>query len=173
MRRLSKSERPLAWNCSNLSRAFAEKLIAIDPSYHDAYLAVGIENYLWDFVRRRCAGCCVSREPKPQGQRHRELRITAEKGRYLAPYARLLLAIVALRDQDRSGAVKLCRILPRSFRKIVCTGSNWLAGIHLKGECFHEIPGTLESATGGSVSNFLRHCTPSLTASELLTVRFT
>ena len=43
------------------------------------------------------------------------LRITAEKGRYLAPYARLLLAIVALRDQDRTGAVKLLSDLAREF----------------------------------------------------------
>ena len=28
------------------SRAIAEKLLSIDPSYYDAYLAVGVENYL-------------------------------------------------------------------------------------------------------------------------------
>jgi len=29
-----------------MSRALAEKLLAENPSYYDAYLAVGVENYL-------------------------------------------------------------------------------------------------------------------------------
>jgi hypothetical protein len=98
------------------SRAFAEKLIAIDPSYHDAYLAVGIENYLLGLRSApmrwmlRLSGAETDKEKGIEN-----LRITAEKGRYLAPYARLLLAIVALRDQDRTAAVKLLTDLAREF----------------------------------------------------------
>jgi hypothetical protein len=43
------------------------------------------------------------------------LRITAEKGRYLAPYARLLLAIAALRDQDKKTAKKILADLSKEF----------------------------------------------------------
>ena len=98
------------------SRSFAEKLIAIDPSYHDAYLAVGIENYLLGLRSApmrwmlRLSGAQTSKDKGIDN-----LRITAEKGRYLAPYARLLLAIVAVRNQDRSGAVKLLSDLAQEF----------------------------------------------------------
>jgi len=43
------------------------------------------------------------------------LKITAEQGRYLAPYARVLLAIAYLRDQDRAAAEKLLARLVREF----------------------------------------------------------
>jgi hypothetical protein len=43
------------------------------------------------------------------------LKLTAEKGHYLAPYARLLLAVAALRDQDRSSARNLLADLSREF----------------------------------------------------------
>lgn len=87
------------------SRATAEQLLAIEPGYYDAYLAVGVENYL------------LSLKPAPvrwflqmngaQTDRDRgiqNLRLTAEKGHYLSPYARLLLAVAALRNKDRGQA---------------------------------------------------------------------
>lgn len=43
------------------------------------------------------------------------LKVTAEKGRYLGPYARLLLAIAALRDEDRTTAKKLLSDLAKEF----------------------------------------------------------
>jgi hypothetical protein len=98
------------------SRAFAEKLIAIDPSYHDAYLAVGIENYLLGLrsaPMRWMLRLSGAQTDKDKGIEN--LRVTANKGRFLAPYARLLLAIVALRDQDRAAAVKLLSDLAREF----------------------------------------------------------
>jgi hypothetical protein len=87
------------------SRATAEQLLAIEPGYYDAYLAVGVENYL------------LSLKPAPvrwflqmngaQTDRDRgieNLRLTAEKGNYLCSYARLLLAVAALRNKDRTQA---------------------------------------------------------------------
>jgi hypothetical protein len=44
-----------------------------------------------------------------------KLRITAEKGRYLAPYARLLLAVAALRNHDSMGASRLLSGLADEF----------------------------------------------------------
>jgi hypothetical protein len=98
------------------SREFAERLIAIDPSYHDAYIAVGLENYLLGLRSApmrwmlRLSGAQVNKDKGLEN-----LKITADKGRYLAPYARLLLAIAALRNQDRGRAVKLLADLAREF----------------------------------------------------------
>ena len=98
------------------SRSTAEKLVAIDPTYNDAYLAIGIENYLLGLRSAptrwvlRLSGAQTSKEKGIAN-----LRVTAEKGRYLAPYARLLLVITCLRDQDRNTAKKLLADLARDF----------------------------------------------------------
>ena len=97
-------------------RAVAEKLLTVRPSYYDAYLAVGVENYL------------LSLKPAPMRWMLRitgaqtdhdagiaKLRITAEKGHYLLPYARLLLAVAALRDGNRDSARQLLSGLAREF----------------------------------------------------------
>jgi hypothetical protein len=44
-----------------------------------------------------------------------DLRLTADKGHYLSPYARLLLAVAALRNQDHAGARELLSALVREF----------------------------------------------------------
>ena len=85
------------------SRRIAEQLVAIEPTCYDAYLAVGVENYLLSQnpapVRwiLRLSG---AQTDKTEGINH--LRMTAEKGRYLGPFARLLLAVAALRGKDHS-----------------------------------------------------------------------
>lgn len=97
-------------------RGLAERLLAIHPGYYDAYLAVGIENYLLGInsapVRwlLRLSG---AQTDKDEGLT--KLRLTAEKGHYLAPFARLLLAVAALRDHDPSTAKTLLASLSREF----------------------------------------------------------
>src|SRR5262245_20189388 len=98
------------------SRVKAEKLLAINPTYEDAYLAIGIENYLLGLRSAptrwmlRITGAQTSKDKGIAS-----LKITAEKGRYLAPYARLLLAVAALRDRDDKTAKKLLGDLAREF----------------------------------------------------------
>ena len=98
------------------SRALAEKLLAEDPSYYDAYLAIGVENYLLSINPAplrwilRLGGAQTDKEKGLE-----KLRLTAEKGHYLAPYARLLLAVAALRDHDRVHARELLNGLAREF----------------------------------------------------------
>jgi hypothetical protein len=97
-------------------RLQAESLLAIDPTYYDAYLAVGVENYLLGSkpapVRwvLRMTGSQTDKEEGVQ-----RLRLTADKGHYLAPFARLLLAVAALRDQDRQTARTLLAGLASEF----------------------------------------------------------
>jgi hypothetical protein len=98
------------------ARSLAEKLLSKDPSYYDAYLAVGVENYLLSVnpapVRwlLRLSG---AQTDKQEGLA--KLRLTAEKGHYLAPYARLLLAVAALRDHNRNQARELLSGLATEF----------------------------------------------------------
>ena len=97
-------------------RGLAEKLLATHPGYYDAYLAIGIENYLLGInpapVRwlLRIGG---AQTDKDEGLT--KLRLTAEKGHYLAPFARLLLAVAALRDNDRTTAKIILADLSREF----------------------------------------------------------
>ncbi len=97
-------------------RGLAERLLATHSDYYDAYLAVGVENYLLSLkpapVRwfLRMTGAQTDRELGLQ-----KLRLTAEKGHYLLPYARLLLAVAALRDKDLSQAKTLLAGLATEF----------------------------------------------------------
>jgi len=94
----------------------AEKLLAIDSSCYDAYLAIGIENYILGLnpapVRwlLRLYGAETDRESGIQ-----KLQLTATKGHYLLPYARLLLAVAALRDKNRNQAKELLQNLAQEF----------------------------------------------------------
>ena len=92
------------------------QLLSADPSYYDAYLASGVENYLLGIspapVRwfLRIGGAHTDKTRGIQ-----ELQLTASHGHYLAPYARLLLAVAALRDKDRATARTLLEGLAREF----------------------------------------------------------
>ena len=98
------------------ARTMAEQLLASHPEFYDAWIAIGVENYM------------LSVKPAPirwllrlgGGQADRgvgmdKLRLTAEKGHYLAPFARLLLAVAALRDRDKDRARDLLAGLAREF----------------------------------------------------------
>lgn len=94
----------------------AKKLLAVAPDYYDAYLATGISSYiignLFAPVRwmLRFAGYSGSTE---EGIRH--LKITAERGNLLAPFARLLLAIASLRAEKPAEARGLLKGLSEEF----------------------------------------------------------
>jgi hypothetical protein len=98
------------------SRTMAERLLTADPTYYDAWIAIGIENYM------------LSLKPAPirwllrlgGGQADRsvgidKLKLTAEKGHYLSPFAKLLLAVAALRDNDTHKAKELLAGLSREY----------------------------------------------------------
>ena len=97
-------------------RALAEQLLAHHPDYYDAWVAVGLENYL------------LSQKPAPvrwllhaggaQTDKQtgiEKLRLTAEKGHYLLPYARLLLAVADLRDHQPQRAKEKLEWLAHEF----------------------------------------------------------
>ncbi len=98
------------------ARLQAERLLARKPQFYDAWLAVGVENYMLSIkpvvVRwfLRLGGGETDRDLGIQ-----KLKLTAEKGHYLAPFARLLLAVAALRDNDKNRARDLLTGLTRDY----------------------------------------------------------
>jgi len=86
-------------------RPYADKLLAVDPSAFDAYLGPGIENYLLSLKSApvrfllRLTGSKVDRAKGIQ-----DLQMTSLHGYYFEPFAKLLLAVAALRDNDRERA---------------------------------------------------------------------
>jgi tetratricopeptide (TPR) repeat protein len=98
------------------ARIIAQKLLAIDRTCYDAYLAVGVENYLLGLNPapiRWVLRLTGAQTDKQEGLER--LRLTADKGHYLAPFARLLLAVAALRDKDRQTARTLLAELAKEF----------------------------------------------------------
>src|ERR1700677_2502873 len=72
---------------------------AIPPPLYDANLAVGIENYMLSLKAapiRWILGMAGAGTNKAEGVRL--LTLTAQQGHYLAPFARLMLAVGELRD---------------------------------------------------------------------------
>jgi hypothetical protein len=94
----------------------AEKLLAVAPDCYDAYLAVGVENYLLGLrpaPERWLFRLYGAEADKDRGVR--TLELTAQRGHYLLPFAQLLLAVAALRDNDRNRAKKLLGNLAQEF----------------------------------------------------------
>jgi hypothetical protein len=97
-------------------RTFIDRLTAINPNAYDAYLGLGVENYLLSLkpapVRALLwmTGAQVDRDKGLEN-----LRKTAQYGHYLEPFAKLLLAVAALRDNDRSLARELLSGLHNRF----------------------------------------------------------
>jgi hypothetical protein len=97
-------------------RQMAERLLAAHPTYYDAWVAVGVENYMLSIKAlplRWLLQLTGAETDRAVGLE--KLRLAAEKGHYLAPFARLLLAVAALRDHETSKARDLLAGLNREF----------------------------------------------------------
>lgn len=98
------------------ARGQAQQLLTIDPTCYDAYLSLGAENYLLGTNAapiRWALRMTGAETDKAKGIE--QLRIVASKGHYLAPFARLLLAVAALRDKDPKTAKFLLASLATEF----------------------------------------------------------
>jgi hypothetical protein len=82
-------------------RVIAESLIAAHPNLGDAYLAVGVENYVLSQKAAPVRWLLRLNGAQTDYERgFRDVSLTAERGHYLAPYARVLLAVAALRGNN-------------------------------------------------------------------------
>jgi hypothetical protein len=98
------------------ARTQADALVKKYPDCFDAYVAMGVENYL---LSQKAAPLRLFLRMTGAQTDKREgivkLRIVAEQGQYLKPYAKILLAIAALRDENRTEAVGLLKQLSVQF----------------------------------------------------------
>ena len=95
---------------------WGEKLTKAAPDYYDGYCASGISKYIIGSMAApvrwllRIGGYSGDKRAGIQ-----ELEIAAQKGRYLGPFARLLLAVAYLRQNDRARARELLAGLQSDF----------------------------------------------------------
>jgi hypothetical protein len=96
--------------------AWAQQLLAVDPHYYDAYIASGSEKYIIGSliapVRWLLSLNGVNGD-KDEGIR--QVTLTAQNGRYLAPLARILLAIAYIREHKDAAALALLVKLRADF----------------------------------------------------------
>ena len=98
------------------TRVMAEKLLAAHPEMYDAWIAIGVENYMLSvkpLPLRWLLRLAGGETNKAVGIE--KLTLTAEKGHYLAPFAKLLLAVAALRDHNTWRARTLLEGLVREY----------------------------------------------------------
>ena len=105
-----------ALSITKTGRTYADRLLAVDPQAFDAYLGPGVENYLLSLrpialrFLLRLTGSQVDREVGLE-----KLQKTALHGYYLEPFAKLLLAVAALRDSQFDRARKIFAELHQRF----------------------------------------------------------
>jgi hypothetical protein len=97
---------------------WAQQLMAVDPDCYDAHLATGVSQYIIGSMAApvrwlvRLGGIAGD---KQKGLA--DLQLTAERGHYLAPFARILLAIAYVREKDKPRARQLLISLRDEFPK--------------------------------------------------------
>lgn len=98
------------------TQADAVRLLKIDPNYGDAYLTTGFSEYLLGslpfFVR------WFTHFDATEGSKQvaiEKLQRVAKTGQYLGPFARLLLAIIYLREDQPSQSELLLSGLSREY----------------------------------------------------------
>ncbi|MBZ5620144.1 MAG: hypothetical protein LAQ69_15675 [Acidobacteriia bacterium] len=97
-------------------RTLAERLLDADPTYYDAWIAVGVENYMLSVKPAplrwllRLGGAGTDRALGIE-----KLKLTAEKGHYLAPFAKMMLAVAAMRENNTRQAKDLLLVLASEY----------------------------------------------------------
>lgn len=96
--------------------AWAQQLLAICHDCYDALLATGMSKYIIGSMAApvrwvlRMGGL-----PADKQGGIADLQTTAEHGRYLAPFARILLSIAYVREKDKARAIQLLAGLQKEF----------------------------------------------------------
>lgn len=105
-----------AVSLSRQTQYYARRLLALNPPYYDAYLAMGTVEYVvgsipWIFR-------WLVRFEGVQGSKQKgieNLQLVAQHGRYYAPFARILLSVIYLREKKPQEAETLLAGLVRDF----------------------------------------------------------
>jgi hypothetical protein len=95
---------------------WAGKLLAVDPTCYDAHVATGFSKYVVGSMAApirwilRLGGVAGDKDAGIA-----ELQLTAKRGRYLGPFARILLAIAYVREKDIAHAREILSALQQEF----------------------------------------------------------
>jgi len=92
---------------------YAKKLLAVTPAAADAYLGLGTANFVIGSLpgyKRFALGFIGIHGDKTLGLR--QLEIAADKGHFLRPFAKILLALAALREKKKD-------VARREFKELV------------------------------------------------------
>jgi hypothetical protein len=94
-----------ALSYTKTANGYAERLLAHEPDYYDAYVATGMGKYI---IGGKAAPVrWILRIGGLKGDQEegvKELTLAAEHGHYLAPFAKILLAFDDLRHKDKPAA---------------------------------------------------------------------
>jgi hypothetical protein len=95
---------------------YAQRLVKLNPKFYDAYLTTGLTEYLvaaLPFYVKWFVHFDDVKGSKTQAIEH--LRLVATSGRYLKPFAKILLAIVSAREKQPEEARRLLAELAIEF----------------------------------------------------------
>ena len=101
---------------TKLADGWAQQLLAVDPNCYDAHVATGFSKYIIGSMSGpvrwlvKLGGISGDKQAGIA-----ELKLTAEHGQYLAPFARILLAIAYVREKDKPQARELLASLRDQF----------------------------------------------------------
>lgn len=100
------------------ARVYAERLLKEKPDDYDAYLAIGIENYLAGLKPAPVRWLLeLGGVQADETQGLHDLQLAANHGDLMAPFAKLMLAVAALRNKNTAKACSLLGGLATSFPK--------------------------------------------------------
>lgn len=105
-----------ALRLSKEASAYSRQALALKPDLYDAYLATGVENYMLSLKLAPIRWILsITGAGTDRAEGIRLLRVTAAKGHYLAPFARMMLAVAALRDNHPQEARQILTELSREY----------------------------------------------------------
>ena len=106
----------LALRYTRDATSYARELLAICPDCYDAYIATGVSGYLIGSVAAPLRWILrIGGFPASKKQGIADLELVSERGYYLAPYARILLAIAEIREKNPARARELLTQLHNEF----------------------------------------------------------
>jgi hypothetical protein len=96
--------------------AWGRQTLAVDPNNYDAHIASGIAKYLVGSLSAPLRWLVrLGGVPGDKQAGVKELKLVADRGHYLAPFADILLAIAYVRDNDKPHAREILSSLREQF----------------------------------------------------------
>ena len=126
-----RKERLEALKQLKLANEYAKQLLAQKPNAHDAYVALGCANYIIGSLSggmRFFLSFGGVHGDKKLGMQ--QLSTSAESGRYLRPFAKIMLALAARREKQDVLAQKLLRELTEEFPESQTFATEYAKAMH-------------------------------------------